>query len=160
MQDPDIQNNRLNFKFIKDNDKNLAEILVFDLYLFPSGDDKERDYFFRVIQLAKELKVEIPSLDELESNLKDAQYRKENIMKYLTLLPRLIAKNNPFIRIIIFSSTEDHEGLENLTKDYGIGVFHKPAVISRMWEIKAVQLIEARNKFIGEIKKAMNFINK
>ena len=127
-----IQSNRFNLNF-KDNSD---EILLFDLYLYPSDPpDDEIKYFKAVIDLAYKFMEDSEDISqdilELKDNLSDSEYKEENRMNYLTLLPRLIAEIDPSIPIIIFSSTEQDRDLIAVVSPYNsIVIFSKPPVFS------------------------------
>ena len=166
------QNER--FRLIENDGNKSDEILLFDLYLFRSTSVKERKYFSNVIELAKKLKkklgVKILSsspnyLGELKDNLDNLdnpEYRRQHIIEYLTLLPRLIASIDRLIPIIIFSSTEKALQLGDVKHGYKniIDWFHKPAVLSDDWDaVEAPRLKKIKNNFIEKINEAMSFID-
>ena len=126
------------------------QIIIFDLHLFPPQDrDRENRYFEQVKDLATQMGYKKTLINS--SML---------LIDKLTLLPRLMAKINPFIPIIIFSVTENLKSLSDLLCDYeNIEVVSKPSILSRH-DDEQQNLIGTRNNFMKKIETAVTFINK
>ena len=144
---------RAKLSLTQNNEENLNEILLFDLYLFPPGSSEERKYFNAVLECAKKYKslnyLTQEYLDGLAGSLNNGRE-----MEYLTLLPRLIAEIDPTIPIIIFSST-GYPRLDGIVNpNLNIKRFDKPLLFDRSLPQQLPTIQEQRKKFTDIIRKA------